>query len=91
MGDEGVSKALLAAVLLSVVVPTVGFWLGALTDGAGSPLAFGAVLAPLVVIAVLGAVLGRKVGSSPDEPEVVSDRLAEALGEPKEDLEEHFE
>lgn len=91
MADEGVPRALVAGVLLVIAVPTVGFWIGALTDGPGSTLALGAVFAPLLAIALLGVFLGRKVGSSPDEPEVVTDRLAEALGEPKEDLEELFE
>jgi hypothetical protein len=91
MDEEEVPATRAAGVLLVVAVPTVGFWIGALTDGPGSTLAFGAVLAPLLAIAGLGLFLGRKVGSSPDEPDVVPDRLAEAVGGSNEELEDRFE
>lgn len=80
----------LGGLLLAVAVPTVALWVGALTGGRAG-LAAAATVVPLAAFLVVGVHVGRKVGASPDEPDVVGDRLAESLDRDREELEEFFE
>lgn len=84
-----VDPKLLAGVLAAIVVPVVGFWV--LSLAGFRDFALVAVMFPLLVIAVVGVYLGRKVGKEADDPEDVDARLAESLGISKEEFDERVE
>lgn len=88
--DEVPTSAVLAVVVTVIAVPTIAFWIGALSGASTPTLALLAVGAPLVVVLGVGLVLGRRVAASPDEAAVVDDVVAESLGESREELEEFF-
>lgn len=89
--DDLSTRVVLVTALAVVAVPTVAFWVGSLSGEPTPTLALAAVGVPLLLVLGFGLVLGRRVASSADDPDVVDGVVAESLGESQEELEEFFE
>lgn len=91
MADDGrrFGRRAVVAGLVVFALPPVVLVVVATTDlSLPAGLVMGVVLLPLVAVTVALALIARQVASSPDEPVLIDDHVAEKVGMTSEEYEE---
>jgi nitrogen fixation/metabolism regulation signal transduction histidine kinase len=91
-GDRRFGRRAVLAVLAVFAIPPVVLVALAVTDlTLASELVLAVVMVPLLAVTVALAVIAREVASSPDEPELIDEHMAERVGMTSEEYEELLE